>query len=285
LTPAPPVAGVDMPSPMAALPTGAKFGTLVHAVLQTADPFAADLAAELAEQVEVHSVWWPVDVPDNELAAALVPLHDTRLGPLADNTTLRRIGLRDRLTELDFELPLAGGDAGDRTPEIRLADVGALLAAHLPAADPLAVYSTRLGSAPLGRQSLRGYLTGSVDAVLRIDGRYLVVDYKTNWLGTADAPLTAADYRQARLAEAMLHSDYPLQALLYLVALHRFLRWRQPGYDPERHLGGVLYLFLRGMCGPDTPTEDGLPAGVFSWHPPGALVAALSDLLHQGAIR
>ena len=285
LTPAPPVAGVDMPSPMAALPTGAKFGTLVHAVLQTADPFAADLAAELAEQVEVHSVWWPVDVPDNELAAALVPLHDTPLGPLADNTTLRRIGLRDRLTELDFELPLAGGDAGDRTPEIRLADVGALLAAHLPAADPLAVYSARLGSAPLGRQSLRGYLTGSVDAVLRIDGRYLVVDYKTNWLGTADAPLTAADYRQARLAEAMLHSDYPLQALLYLVALHRFLRWRQPGYDPDLHLGGVLYLFLRGMCGPDTPTEDGLPAGVFSWHPPGALVAALSDLLHQGAIR
>ena len=81
------------------------------------------------------------------------------------------------------------------------------------------------------------------------------------------------------------HSDYPLQALLYLVALHRFLRWRQPGYDPERHLGGVLYLFLRGMCGPDTPTEDGLPAGVFSWDPPGALVAALSDLLHTGVTR
>lgn len=132
---------------------------------------------------------------------------------------------------------------------------------------------------------MRGYLTGSVDAVLRLDDRYLVVDYKTNWLGTADAPLTAADYRQPRLAEAMLHSDYPLQALLYLVALHRFLRWRQPGYDPERHLGGVLYLFLRGMCGPDTPTEDGLPAGVFSWDPPGALVTALSDLLHTGVTR
>lgn len=285
LTPAPPVAGADMPSPMAALPTGAKFGTLVHAVLQTADPFAADLAAELAEQIELHSVWWPVDVPGDALAAALVPLHDTPLGPLAGDTTLRRVGLRDRLTELDFELPLAGGDAGDRAPDIRLADVGALVAAHLPAADPLAVYSTRLSSAPLGHQSLRGYLTGSVDAVLRIDGRYLVVDYKTNWLGTADAALTAADYRQPRLVEAMLHSDYPLQALLYLVALHRFLRWRQPGYDPEQHLGGALYLFLRGMCGPDTPTEDGVPAGVFSWHPPSALVTALSDLLHTGAER
>ena len=77
----------------------------------------------------------------------------------------------------------------------------------------------------------------------------------------------------------MGHSDYPLQALLYAAVLHRFLRWRQPGYDPERHLGGVLYLYLRGMCGPDTPLVDGAPCGVFAWRPPVALVEALSDLL------
>ena len=109
--------------------------------------------------------------------------------------------------------------------------------------------------------------------------RYLVVDYKTNWLGPADEPLTAAAYARARLVEAMLHSDYPLQALLYVVVVHRYLRWRQPGYDPARHLGGVLYLYVRGMCGPETPEEDGHPAGVFSWQPPAALVTALSDLL------
>ena len=77
----------------------------------------------------------------------------------------------------------------------------------------------------------------------------------------------------------MGHSDYPLQALLYVAVLHRFLRWRQPGYDPERHLGGVLYLYLRGMCGPETPVVDGHPCGVFSWRPPVALVEELSDLL------
>ena len=77
----------------------------------------------------------------------------------------------------------------------------------------------------------------------------------------------------------MLHSDYPLQALLYVVVVHRYLRWRQPGYDPAQHLGGVLYLYVRGMCGPDTPDVDGHPAGVFSWRPPAALVVALSDLL------
>ena len=58
------------------------------------------------------------------------------------------------------------------------------------------------------------------------------VDYKTNWLGDLDAPLTAHDYRPAVLDEAMGHSDYPLQALLYAVVLHRYLRWRLPGYDP-----------------------------------------------------
>ncbi|BBY63840.1 exodeoxyribonuclease V subunit beta [Mycolicibacterium helvum] len=278
-----PVAGPDVPSPMADLPSGAKFGTLVHAVLETADPFAADLAAELQTQIERHSVWWPVDVPAAELAAALVPLHDTPLGPLADGLTLRQIGLRDRLREMDFEFPLAGGDLRPSARDIRLADVGRLLRAHLPADDPLAAYVDRLSGGALGSQPLRGYLSGSVDAVLRVPDqaghRYLVVDYKTNWLGEPDKPLTAADYQRPRLAEAMLHSDYPLQALLYSVVLHRFLRWRQPGYDPECHLGGVLYLFVRGMCGPATPTAEGHPAGVFSWRPTAALVVALSDLL------
>ena len=110
----------------------------------------------------------------------------------------------------------------------------------------------------------------------------MVVDYKTNWLGDGDEPLTAADYDRPRLVEAMLHSDYPLQALLYSVVLHRFLRWRQPGYDPDRHLGGILYLFVRGMCGPETPVVDGHYAGVFDWQPPAALIVELSDLLDAG---
>ncbi|MGE2718398.1 exodeoxyribonuclease V subunit beta [Mycolicibacterium celeriflavum] len=275
-------AGEDVPSPMAESPTGAKFGSLVHAVLETADPFAADLRAELEARIREHSVWWPVDVEAAELAAAMIPMHDTPLGPLAGDTTLRQIGLADRMREMEFEFPLAGGDLRSSAPDIRLSHVGELLRAHLPADDPLASYAERLTGAGLGPQPLKGYLSGSVDAVLRVGGRYLVVDYKTNWLGDPNRPLTAADYSRPRLAEAMLHSDYPLQALLYSVVLHRFLRWRLPGYTPEEHLGGVLYLFLRGMCGQDTPTEDGHPAGVFSWQPPTALIIALSDLLDAG---
>jgi exodeoxyribonuclease V beta subunit len=283
-------AGTEVASPMSDLPGGATFGNLVHAVLQNADPLAADLTAELESQIRAQSVWWPVDVAPEALAAALVPMHETPLGPLGGGLTLRQIGFKDRLRELGFELPLAGGDvSGAAAPEIWLRDVGRLLAEHLADDDPVAPYAERLMSDSLGGRPLRGYLTGQIDAVVRIpdcpegDGlRYLVVDYKTNRLGEPGRPLTAAHYGPHQLAAAMLHSDYPLQALFYLVALHRFLRWRQPGYDPARHLGGALYLFLRGMCGADTPITDGHPAGIFSWSPPTELVPALSDLLDRG---
>ncbi|HYB82685.1 MAG TPA: exodeoxyribonuclease V subunit beta [Mycobacterium sp.] len=265
-------------SPLAGMPAGAAFGSLVHAVMETADPGVPDLAGELEQQVRRHRAWWPVDVDAAELAAALVPMHDTPLGPLTGGMTLRQIGVRDRLRELDFEIPLAGGDLRGAAPHVSVSDVGELLRLHLAAGDPLQPYADRLMAAGLGGQSLRGYLAGSIDVVLRLAGqRYLVVDYKTNHLGD-----TAADYSLARLTEAMLHSDYPLQALLYCVVLHRFLRWRVSGYDPARHLGGVLYLFVRGMCGVGTPVYDGHPAGVFSWSPPAELVAALSDLLDAG---
>ncbi|GMA87222.1 hypothetical protein GCM10025868_24720 [Angustibacter aerolatus] len=129
---------------------------------------------------------------------------------------------------------------------------------------------------------LRGYLNGSIDAVLRIDDgsgpRFVVVDHKTNRLAPRDEPLTLWHYRPEALEVAMIEAHYPLQALLYSVALHRYLRWRQPGYDPARHLGGVLYLFLRGMPGPQPPA-DLPPTGVFTWQPPTGLVVGASDLL------
>ncbi|GAA4703546.1 exodeoxyribonuclease V subunit beta [Nocardioides conyzicola] len=279
----PEAVGADVPSPMADLPAGATFGSLVHGVLETADPMAPDLLAELTTQVREQLTWWPVDAGVEDLAAALVPLHHTPLGPLAPGLTLGEIARTDRLCELDFEIPLAGGDLVATTSEVTLADVGVLLRRHLVAGDALLPYADRLSGHGLAEQSLRGYLSGSIDVVLRVPGeagpRYLVVDYKTNRLGDPDQPLTAADYTRDRVTEAMLHSDYPLQALLYVVVVHRYLRWRQPGYDPATHLGGVLYLYVRGMCGPGTPLVDGHPAGVFSWTPPAALVVALSDLL------
>ena len=277
-----------VPSPMGNLPVGATFGSLVHAVLENADPDAPDLREELLDQIDEQLVRWPVTLDPGELADALVQVCDSPLGPLAGDTTLRGIPLRDRLCEMDFELPLSGGDVRDYpTAPVTLGDVAPLLRAYLPPGDPLLPYADALSAPALGGQDLRGYLTGSVDVVLRVPvggvTRYLVVDYKTNWLGgfagEGGPPLTSDDYRPEALRETMGHSDYPLQALLYAVVLHRYLRWRLSGYDPATHLGGVLYLYLRGMCGSETPAFDGHPCGVFSWRPPIALVEELSDLL------
>jgi exodeoxyribonuclease V beta subunit len=143
-------------------------------------------------------------------------------------------------------------------------------------------YAERLRD-PVLAAELRGYLTGSLDLTLRTpEGRYAVVDYKTNRLGRADEELTAWHYRPGAVVDAMFGAQYPLQALLYTVALHRYLRWRLAGYSPDRHLAGVLYLFVRGMVGAATPVVDGHPCGVFSWAPPPALVEALSDLFDRG---
>ena len=272
-----------VPSPMAGLPVGATFGSLVHAVLEHTDPaapeHAGDLRAALLEQVRTQLVRWPVDLDPEELADALVAVCDSPLGPMGGDRTLREVGVVDRMAELDFELPLAGGDRMDHPlARATLADLAPLLREHLAPDDPLLPYADVLDRAD-HPELLHGYLTGSVDVVLRLGDRFVVVDYKTNWLGAPDDPLTSEHYRPALLAAAMTHSSYPLQAILYAVVLHRFLRWRLAGYDPARHLGGVMYLYLRGMCGPATPVVEGQPCGVFSWQPPVAFVEAVSDLL------
>jgi exodeoxyribonuclease V beta subunit len=203
---------------------------------------------------------------------------------VVDDVRLRDIGRSDRLDEVGFEMPLVGGD--DPTAGLGVGDLGRLLRAHLPAGDILAGYAARLDE-PAMQSVLRGFLVGSIDLVLRTYGadgtqRFTVVDYKTNWLGPPGEPLSAWHYRPGAMVHEMQQAHYPLQALLYACALHRYLRWRLPGYDPARNLAGVLYLFVRGMGGPATPRVDGQPCGVFAWQPPAALVAGLSDLLDAG---
>ena len=269
-------------SPMADLPGGAAFGSLVHHVLETLDwyaPTAADepaLRARLEAGAATALQRFPLaGVGAAALADGLLPSLVTPLGRLTDGRSLAELPITDRLSELDFEFPL--GQAATTTT---LAEVAALLRRWLPADDPLAGYPDDLDQPGLAGQVLRGFLTGSIDSVLRVPGdrpRFVVVDYKTNRLG-GSARLSLADYGPEAMATEMRRTHYPLQAILYCVALHRFLAGRLPGYDPQLHLGGVGYLFVRGMAGRSTPEVE--PAtGVFGWFPPPGLVVELSELL------
>lgn len=101
-----------------------------------------------------------------------------------------------------------------------------------------------LSSEPLQFEQIQGMVRGSIDLVFRHNGKYYLVDYKSNFLGS-----TLASYNQEALKKEMLHSHYDWQYLIYTLALHRYLQSVVPDYDYVRDFGGVFYLFLRGMNG------------------------------------
>jgi exodeoxyribonuclease V beta subunit len=275
----------DVPLPLAGLAGGTDLGHLVHRVLERTDFSAPELEAGLRARIVAESArGGPADLDAAVLAAGLRAAVETPLGPLVGDMRLRDIAPGDRIDELGFELPLAGGESPHG--EVTVAALAGLLRDHLPEHDPVRPYADRLGDPMLGAR-LRGYMVGSIDLVWRLsDGgrpRFVVVDHKTNRLAPREQRPTAAHFRPAALDRAMREADYPLQALVYQVALHRYLRWRVPGYDPGRDLAGVLYLFTRGLVGADVPRVAGAPIGVWAWHPPAVLVEAVSDLFDRGA--
>ena len=166
-----------------------------------------------------------------------------------------------RLVELDFAFPVAGLDRA------RLA--AALREGGYP--DPFPPSPGGLPDEP-PPPSIDGYLRGFIDLVVEHRGRWYVIDYKSNWLGPSPG-----DYARDAVAAAMRSSAYPLQYLLYLVALHRYLGLRLPGYDYARHVGGAFYLFVRGMA-----PAAGMGRGVWFDRPEASLVHGLDRLLRGG---
>jgi exodeoxyribonuclease V beta subunit len=178
----------------------------------------------------------------------------------ASGLRLQDIGSRQRLNELEFTYPLAW---------LRAETLRALLARHGCMAGPFRERLERLEFSPL-----HGYMKGFIDLVFEANGRFYLVDYKSNWLGA-----TPAAYRREDLEAAMAREAYRLQYLIYTVALHRYLRVRVADYAYEKHFGGVFYLFLRGM---DPAT--GPQCGVFHDCPTPALIAALDQLMATGEV-
>jgi len=125
---------------------------------------------------------------------------------------------------------------------------------------------------PLSAQVVNGMLKGFIDLVFEHEGRWYVADYKSNWLGPDRSAYTADAMRTS-----VLQARYDLQYAIYTLALHRQLRARLPDYDYDRHMGGVLYLFLRGI------DADG--HGVHRERLPRPLIEALDALFAGHGIR
>jgi exodeoxyribonuclease V beta subunit len=125
--------------------------------------------------------------------------------------------------------------------------------------------------AQLGRLAfdpIQGFLKGFIDLVFQFEDRFYLVDWKSNWLGNR-----LEDYSPEAVRGEMLRQHYFIQYHLYTVALHKYLALRLPGYDYERHFGGVIYLFLRGLD-PAHPER-----GAYRDRPSRSAVEQLSALL------
>ncbi|MEZ5535775.1 MAG: exodeoxyribonuclease V subunit beta [Thiolinea sp.] len=242
-------------------PGGTRAGVCLHKMLERLDfqqPVAEqreDVVARSLQEQGYEAYWYE---------AAETLLQNTVHSRLLEDKTLTLAGVskEERLDELEFYFPVAN---------LQMANLKQILSIGLPDGEGWDVI--REAVQRLSFNDLRGFMKGFVDLVFRADGCFYVVDYKSNWLGEE-----AEDYAQASLFQAMAHSHYYLQYLIYCVALHRYLRQRLgDSYSWDEQVGGVLYLFLRGMR-PDSADRN----GVFFHKPEAGLIEALDKLFAIG---
>ncbi|MEI7352883.1 PD-(D/E)XK nuclease family protein, partial [Pectobacterium parmentieri] len=231
-------------------PRGASPGTFLHSLFETLDftqPVDDDWLAEQLQLQGFEAHWHPV----------LKVWMDTLLTTPLDEQgiTLSALENQDKQAELQFYIPI---EAPMQAAQLdRLAKCYDPLSAQCPV---------------LSFQQVKGMLKGFIDLVFRWEGRYYLLDYKSNWLGP-----DASAYTQTAMAQSMAEHRYDLQYQLYTLALHRYLRHRIADYDYERHFGGVFYLFLRGV-------EESHPGnGIFAFRPSAEFVFGL-DALFKGDV-
>lgn len=218
LEPTPDEAGA---SGMHAFPKGMRSGTCLHEILEQID-FANPAGA--AEIVQRRLRAYGIEGFDDVVTENVRQLCALPLSAGADRFSLADVPNDSRIAELEFSFP-----------------INSFTKKKLAALFELEKLPLRIDR--LQFQAVNGFMTGFIDLVFAHKGRFYIADWKSNWLG----PTTHA-YHATAMANEMQHNFYTLQLCLYSVALHRYLRLRQPGYDFEQHFGGTFYIFLRGVA-------------------------------------
>lgn len=230
---------------MHAFPKGMRAGTCLHSILELLDFRELATAPEIIGR-KLRS--FGIDGFNEEMLELVRDLAALPLSP--DRFTLADIKEEARFAELEFTFPIHA---------FTTAKLAAIFGKEIPAR------IDRLRFNPIS-----GYMNGSIDLVLEHGERFYFIDWKSNWLG----PTRAAYLRSAMQAEMDRHF-YILQLCIYTVALHRYLRLRQPGYDYDRHFGGAFYVFLRGI----NPAQP--ESGIYHQRLPRAFVEKLSAIFEQ----
>ena len=276
-----PLPGPQWPAngPLADFPRGAAAGDCLHRILEGLDYSIPWQLQSVGEQVQAELRRAGLaSQPIEPLLAGLEQVRLTPFGGPLGGLRLADLAAGKWLNEMNFDLTLGS---------VRAEALAAAFADH-PGGAFGADYANQVALLPIAS---RGFLTGSIDLLFQAPdpagrGRWWVLDWKSNWLGRRDStgrPLACGprDYGSGAMATLMAANHYPLQAHLYLVALHRYLGWRQPDYQPERDLGGYVYVFLRGAPGPVAPQDwdagaaggPDIPGMVVECPPVGRLLA------------
>ena len=244
----------EEPFSIFAFPRGAKAGSLLHEVFEGLDFMEKDQAV-IKKLVESKLRGYGFDEEWGETVEKMVGrVLAAPLKPGTNGLTLSRIGMKDRLTELEFYLPLQ--PITPKKLKKVFSDYGG---AAMPSRFPGRVEELDFSPA-------RGFMKGFIDLVVQSQGRFYIIDWKSNFLGNR-----IEEYNLERMAREMEESFYLLQSNLYVLALHQYLKKRVPDYRYREHFGGVFYIFLRGV-----DPKAGDEFGIYRDLPVEELVEALS---------
>ncbi|WP_419810835.1 exodeoxyribonuclease V subunit beta [Bacterioplanoides sp.] len=213
-------------NPALLFPKGANPGTCLHAILEHWDFNDPDALLDICQQ---QLGYYGIELDEQSIKDVAQWLTQVVNTPLLGEFCLAHLASDQRLDEMEFHLPIA--------TELLANRINQLMAAYPITQDPSLIAEKRLNFDPL-----TGYLKGFIDLIFCHEGRYYVADYKSNHLGDQ-----AADYISENLALSMADHHYDVQAWIYTIALDQLLSQRLADYSPQKHLGGVFYLYLRGM--------------------------------------
>jgi exodeoxyribonuclease V beta subunit len=249
--------GAEPPAPPAgifALPAGARTGDCLHQILEQFDFTSAADSPANARLVGEKLVACGLS-EGSHLAAVTGMLRRLRVAPLDianPDFTLSRIPREHLVAELEFHLPTAACDGATLVRAIRSPAPGLEMT---PAGGPTGA-------------AWRSFLKGFIDLVFQFGDRFYLLDWKSNHLGNR-----VEDYDQKAMEKAIAESFYDLQYHLYTLALDKYLHLRVPGYDYEKHFGGVRYVFLRGVW----PERADL--AIYRARPSQSVIAELAKVL------
>lgn len=220
------------------LPKGAMIGNMLHDIFEFSD-FESSDTSRLRNLIRISaSKFFPSllesDRSDYFLDNLIQLYQQVVHHAIKSRSTfqLKDLSLRKRINELEFNFSLPHDF------------------------NPIALNSALVKSKSDGRsiQSrsdyVKGMMNGFIDLFFEYEGKYYILDWKSNFLG--DHP---DYYRPTELLKAMNENNYHLQYLIYAVAIRKYLSLKITDFDFDRDFGAVIYVFLRGVH-PDYP-ENG----------------------------